>query len=138
MSVFVLDTNTISFYLKEDRYVIDNIENALLSGDELLIAPIAYYEVRRGLLAINSEKRILKFKRLCQLFPVGQFDNHILDIAADIYVELRNTGRLMNDADIFIAAFCKQHGFALVTNNNKHFKNVSGLSLFDWTLSSNN
>ena len=72
MSVFVLDTNIVSFYLKEDKYVIENIENAVLSGNELFIAPIAYYEIRRGLLAVGSEKRMLKFEELCRLFPVGR------------------------------------------------------------------
>ena len=134
MSVFVLDTNIITFYLKEVRSVIENIENALLAGDELLISPIAYYEVRRGLLAIGSEKRMHKFEQLCRLFPVGQLDNRILDIAANIYAELRNKGRSINDADVFIAAFCRQHNFALVTNNTKHFENISGLYLLDWTL----
>ncbi|MCL2615547.1 MAG: type II toxin-antitoxin system VapC family toxin [Dehalococcoidia bacterium] len=135
MSAIVIDTNIISFYLREDRHVIDNIEKALIAGDELIIAPIAYYEIRRGLVAVNSVKRLIKFEHLCEVFPVGKLDNAILDIAADIYVELKGKGSLINDADILIAAFCKQHGFTLVTNNIKHFESISGLPLLNWAQS---
>ena len=134
MSVYVLDANTVSFYLRGHRQVIENIEGALAAGDDLMIAPIAYYEVRRGLLAVRSENRMRKFDSLCKMFSVGQLSNSILDIAANVYVQLRNTGRMVSDADIFIAAFCMQHGFTLITNNVKHFENITGLTIVDWTL----
>jgi len=132
MSVYVLDANIVSYYLKENEYVKKNMENALLTGDELIISPIAYYEVRRGLLAVGSEKRMLKFEQFCQMFAVGQLNNSILDTATEIYVELQKKGRLVGDDDIFIAAFCKYYGFVLVTNNVKHFDNISDLRIFDW------
>ena len=134
MSVFVLDANIVSFYLKENGQVIENIEHAVLDGDELIIAPIAYYEVRRGLLAIGSQKRMRKFEEFCDMFTVGQLDNSILDIAADIYTELCSIGRIIDYADIFIAAFCRQHGYTLVSNNVKHFESVAKLNVIDWTL----
>jgi predicted nucleic acid-binding protein len=134
MSVFVLDTNIISFYLKGNEAVADNITSALMKGDDILVAPIAYYEIKRGLMVINSQKRLKEFINLCELFGIGQFDNSILDTAAEIYTEQRQMGCIMEDADIFIAAFCKTRNFILVTNNTKHFKNISGLTLLDWTI----
>ena len=97
-----------------------------------MIAPIAYYEVRRGRLATDSERRMRKFEELCEMFMVGQLDNSILDIAATIYANLRAIGRIIDDADIFIASFCIRHGFTLVTNNVKHFTNIDGLIFEDW------
>jgi tRNA(fMet)-specific endonuclease VapC len=135
MSVYVLDANIVSYYLKEHPQVIQNIETAIMAGYEIQIAPIAYYEVRRGLLLVNSQKRMEKFERLCELLPVGAFDNRALDIAAGIYVEQRQKGRPADDADIFIAAFCKVNGFTLVTHNTKHFEHLDGLTLIDWTVS---
>jgi len=35
-------------------------------------------------------------------------------------------------ADILTAAFCKSHDFTLVTHNEKHFENMSGLHYCDW------
>jgi len=132
MSVYVLDTNIISFYLKGNETVANNLVRALKNGDSILIAPIAYYEIKRGLLAVNSQKRLKAFESFCKLFSVGQLDNNVLDVAANIYAEQKRIGRMMEDADILIAAFCKCWNFSLITNNIKHFSHVSGLTLFDW------
>ncbi|GHT15561.1 tRNA(fMet)-specific endonuclease VapC [Bacteroidia bacterium] len=133
MSVYVLDTNIVSFYLKGNETVANNITNALLSGDSVLVAPIAYYEIKRGLLAVNSQKRLKEFESFCKLFGVGESNNEDLDISAEIYVEQRKMGTTIEDADIFIAAFCKNRNFTLVTNNTKHFEHISGLMLCDWS-----
>jgi len=133
MNVFVLDTNIISYYLKGNETVANNVINALSNGDSILVAPIAYYEIKRGLMAVGSQKRLLEFEKFCKLFGVGQLDNSILDVAAGIYSEQRRMGRIMEDADIFIAAFCKCWSFPLVTGNTKHFASIPELTLFDWS-----
>ena len=132
MKVFVLDSNILSFYLRQNQQVIQKVHNALLSGYEVLISPIGYYEVKRGLLAIKAEKRLREFFSLCKILGVGQLDNSILDFAADIYQELRDKKLTIEDADILTAAFCKRHEFTLVTNNTKHFQAISGLQHCDW------
>jgi len=58
LSVFVLDSNIVSFYLRQNEIVIQKVKDVLLEGHEVLISPIAYYEVKRGLLAIKAEKRL--------------------------------------------------------------------------------
>jgi tRNA(fMet)-specific endonuclease VapC len=96
------------------------------------MSPIVYYEVKRGLLTIKAEKRLKEFDSLCQIFGVGQLDNSLLDIASDIYIELRDKKQSIEDADILTASFCKRYDFILVTNNTKHFANISGLNFCDW------
>ena len=132
MSVYVLDSNSISFYILQNEQVIQSVRDTLLDGHEVIISPIAYYEVKRGLLAIKAEKRLREFSALCKVFGIGQLDNTILDYAADIYSELRDNKQTIEDADILTAAFCIRHGFILVTNNLKHFEIISGLQYCDW------
>jgi len=134
VSVFVLDSNILSFYIRQDKQIIQKVKDTLLSGDEVIISPIAYYEVKRGLLAVKSGKRLREFIALCRILGVGQLDNSLLDFAADIYCELKNKKQLVEDADILSGAFCKCHNFTLVTHNIKHFEAVSGLSYCDWKL----
>ena len=134
MSVFVLDSNILSFYLRQDQQIIQKVRDMLLSGNEIIISPIAYYEVKRGLLAIKAENRLREFLALCRILSVGQLDNSLLDFAADIYCELRNKKQAVEDADILSAAFCKCHNFTLVTHNIKHFEIISGLSYCDWKI----
>ena len=132
MSVFVLDSNILSFYLRQNQQIIQKVKNTLLDGHEVVISPIAYYEVKRGLLAIKAEKRLAEFAALCKTLGVGQLDNTLLDYAAEIYEKLRNKKKTIEDADILTAAFCKQHNFTLVTHNIKHFEIISGLLYCDW------
>jgi len=132
VSVFVLDSNIVSFYLRQNQQIINKVQDTLLAGHEILIGPIAYYEVKRGLLAIKAERRLMEFTALCKVLGVGQLDNSLLDFAADIYSELREKRQTIEDADILTAAFCKLHDFTLVTHNTKHFQIIAGLQYCDW------
>jgi predicted nucleic acid-binding protein len=104
----------------------------LLAGHDVLISPIAYYEVKRGLLAIKAEKRLIEFADLCKTLGVGQLDNSVLDFAVNIYCELKGKKQTIEDADILTAAFCISHNFTLVTHNARHFEGISGLRYCDW------
>ena len=134
MSVYALDSNIISFYLKGNTTVIENIEKAISEDHFIVIAPIAYYEVKRGLLMINATKQILKLEILCDLFPVGEFSNYLIEEAIKLYVQERKAKRNTEDADIFMAAFCIHNNYILVTDNIKHFQNISGLHSVNWAL----
>ena len=128
MSVYILDSNIVSFYMRQEQQIIRKVNDTLLAGHQVLVSPIAYYEVKRGLQAINAEKRLREFTALCKVLGVGKLDNSILDFASDIYCELRLKKQTIEDADILTAAFCISHDFTLVTHNTKHFENISDLS----------
>jgi predicted nucleic acid-binding protein len=131
---YALDTNIISFYLKGNERVAESIRCALLDGDDVIIAPIAYYEIRRGLLAVDAVRRLTEFDNLCALLGIGKLDNSVLDAAAEIYAEQRKEKRSMEDADILIAACCRKNNMVLVTNNTRHFQHIADLRLCDWTV----
>jgi len=122
----------ISFYIKQKHNIVQKVNEVILAGDTVVISPIAYYEVKRGLQAIKAEKRLKEFMALCNVFGVGQLDNSILDIASDIFCELKDKKQTVEDADILTAAFCMKHGLTLVTHNTKHFVNISNLIYCDW------
>ena len=71
MSVFVLDSNIISFYIRQNKRIVQKVQDMLLAGHEVMISPIAYYEVKRGLLAIKDEKRLKEFTALCKVLGAG-------------------------------------------------------------------
>jgi predicted nucleic acid-binding protein len=132
MSVYALDSNIISFYLKGNAAVIQNIEKAIEEDHEIVIAPIAYYEVKRGLLLINATKQLSKLENLCELFPVGELGDYLLEESIEIYVKEKKAKRNIEDADIFIAVFCLHNNYILVTDNTKHFINIDGISIENW------
>jgi predicted nucleic acid-binding protein len=87
MSVFALDSNIISFYLKGNTSVIENIEKAINEDHTIVIPPIVYYEVKRGLMLIDAAKQMRKLEALCNLFPVGELGDYLLEKAITIYVQ---------------------------------------------------
>ena len=132
MSVYALDSNIISFYLRDNAIVIANIEKIISDGNSIVIPPIVYYEVKRGLKFINAVKKMKEFEALCELFPVGELGDYLLEESIDIYVQEKKAGRNTEDADIFIASFCIHNNYILVTDNTEHFNNISDLQLINW------
>jgi tRNA(fMet)-specific endonuclease VapC len=133
MNQFVLDTNIISFYLRGNQQIIQTIEEVRTRGDDIIIPPFAYYEIKRGLTFIGATRKLKYFEHFCMLMRVGNFENIQIETAIDIYIGLLKKGLNIDDADIFIAAFCKQYNGILVTNNTDHFRSIKGLALVDWT-----
>jgi predicted nucleic acid-binding protein len=132
MRKYALDSNILSYLLKGDTKILKRVESESLAGSEISIPPIVYYEVKRGLLAVNSVNKMKMFLSLCSENAVGDMNIGVMDIAADIYVSFRKLGRAVEDADILIAAFCLEHGYTLVTHNVRHFEGVKGLKVEDW------
>ncbi|MDR1701961.1 MAG: type II toxin-antitoxin system VapC family toxin [Sporomusaceae bacterium] len=132
MTIFALDTNIISYILKERVHVISCVRKALIEGNKLIIPPLVYYEVRRGLLSKDTPIQTASFNKFCQQIPIGKMEHKMLDKAAQIYASLRLQSRPIDDADILIAAFCIENAYTLVTNNTKHFEGIDGLKLVNW------
>jgi tRNA(fMet)-specific endonuclease VapC len=81
---------------------------------------------------IGAVNQLRKLETLCNLFPVGELGNYLLEKSINLYVQERKAQRNTEDADLFIAAFCIQNDYILVTDNVKHFRNITGLNLVNW------
>lgn len=132
MIKYTLDTNIFSYYLRGDEAIRERLNREVSAGNQFIMNPITYYEIQRGLLAINSPAKSKKFKDLCRKLETLELSNEILDVAARHYAILRKKGQLVEDADLFIAATCLVHGLVLVTNNEKHFSRIDGLKIENW------
>ena len=129
---FALDTNTISYLMRGDKNVSTRWIEERKQGNKSVIPIIAYYEIKRGLLAVNATKKLKDFEELCYVLGVADFNRDDANTASRIYTELKRKGRISEDSDILIAAQAISRGYALVTNNVKHFENITGLRLENW------
>jgi len=59
-------------------------------------------------------------------------DAHAINIATEIYADLRKRGITIGDVDIFIAAIVIANNGTLITNNTKHFENIEQLKVANW------
>lgn len=132
MNRYALDSNIVSYLLKKNRNVAARIDKEVTAGNEIIIPPIVYYEVKRGLLYADANSQMSMFMEFCAENEIGSIDRAVLDIAADIYVALRSAGIGTEDADILIAAYCIANGYTLVTHNTRHFEGIDGLKIVDW------
>ena len=131
--IYALDTNTISYLLKDNDPVCSKYDNAIDKDDTFIIPIVVYYEVLRGLMANDAKKQMGLFEDLCSQMDILEFTLEDANAASRIYAYRKNNGLSVGDADILIAAQCIARGYALVTNNTKHFEGIEGLQLEDWT-----
>ncbi|HOP31285.1 MAG TPA: PIN domain-containing protein [Spirochaetota bacterium] len=130
--IFYLDTNIISYILKNKIQVIDRMHEEIAKGNMFKIPAISYYEICRGLHVIQNIDKLNIFRKICNDMGLADITKNTLDIASEIYAELRTKGELIEDADIIIAASCIENNSVLVTNNEMHFKRIPDLKYENW------
>jgi predicted nucleic acid-binding protein len=132
MNGYAADTNIISFLLRGDKQLQEKIYREANDGKGVIIPPIAYYEIKRGLIDYHAPVKLAAFERLCAMLGVDEMDVETLNKAAGIYAALKKTGRLIEDSDILVTASCIAHGYTLITDNTRHFERVDGLQFVNW------
>jgi len=131
MSIYTLDTNIVSYYLKNTKELINKIDTEIQKNN-IVISPIVYYEIQNWLIKNNAKKKIAAFEKIYSDKGIGFIDKNTIDIATIINIKLQKQGIIIDDADILIAAWCIQNDYILVTNNIKHFKNIEDLKIENW------
>ena len=132
MSFYLLDTCTLSDYLRRNRHVVKNLHRQ--KSTRLAVSVITQYEIQYGLL--NKPSLIPKYKsQLNELYNkvnVLAVDEMTAFCAARIKKELKQQGTPIGEPDIFIAATALVHDLTVVTNNTKHFSRIKELRLKNW------
>lgn len=131
--MLVLDTNTISYYLRGDPLVVPRMQ-ALRPAD-LGVPAIVEYELRYGLARLPAEATAPRIAALTQLMRSMQmlsFDSECAKHAARVRAALEATGRPIGPHDTLIAATALRHQSTLVTRNVDEFSRVAGLQWVNW------
>jgi tRNA(fMet)-specific endonuclease VapC len=142
MSLWILDTDHVSFVLSGDPIICDRV---IRNSANVAITIITVQEVFNGWITrINSpaeaDNLVILYTRLCialdffKSVQVLNFDQS----ARDRYDQLLRQNPPLNKKrlhkDMRISAIALSVGGTIVTRNNRDFSLVPGLSLEDWTL----
>ncbi len=131
---YLLDTNIVSYILKRNVIVDRKFREVRRLKQDVFISCITYYEVKRGLLAINATRQLVEFNKFCQIYKIILIDDlEIIELACEIYVDLQRKGFTIQEQDILIAATAIARGLTLVSNDSDLLR-VEGLSLDNWLL----
>jgi tRNA(fMet)-specific endonuclease VapC len=130
---YVLDTNIISYILKNDVTIKARLLETVRSGGAFVVPHIVYFEIERWLRKINAYNKRNDFNTMLQRdVLLKALDLATWEEAADLYVKLSDAGTPIDDNDLIIAAYCIVNDYTLVTNNTRHFERIDGLKLVNW------
>lgn len=132
MVTHLIDTEILSFFLRQREPVNSKIIEFLKNDGRLAISVITYYEISRGLKFLNATRQLKIFETFADTNLVLPVDQDVCDRAATIHAELRKKGNLIEDADLLIASTALAHDFPLVTNNVAHYSRIPNLQIENW------
>lgn len=128
--IYLLDTNTVSFYLRG----VPNVAQRLRAEkpSEVAVSAITAFELRYGAMKRQSEKLTAAVEGFLALVAILPFDGPVSARAGALKVELEAKGQPSGLPDLLIAAHALTLGLTLVTNNTKDFAHIPGLRCEDW------
>ena len=85
-----------------------------------------------GLKYKDARQQLDSFLQLAESSKILPATENAMEIAADIYADLRKAGQLIDDIDIIIAGIAIFNNLVLVTHNRSHFERIDGLEIEDW------
>jgi tRNA(fMet)-specific endonuclease VapC len=129
----LLDSDTLSFYLKQYPKIVAEAQNYLQQHQIFTFSIIKRFEILRGMKANGATKGIRAFDSLCRQNEIIEMSDQIIVRAADIYADLYQRGLLILDADILIAVTALENTLPIVTNNERHFNRITGLQVLNWS-----
>ena len=138
MAKYLLDSDIITCILRRkenvDFSIIRKFKNVLKANARILICPIVFYEVARGLYHKNALKQLKALEILVEASEWCEFNPKTWDASAKLWADCRKNGTPTGhglDKDVLIASQVRKQDAILVTNNTKHFKHL-GVYYENW------
>ena len=125
----VLDTDTISYYLRGSESVKDKF---IQYQYELASTAINYAELLYGLKKRDNKKYLPKVEMIFDNIKVYDFDKKSAAVFSALKVDMQTKGIVVADMDLMIASIALANGEKLISNNLRHFSKIENLDLESW------
>jgi tRNA(fMet)-specific endonuclease VapC len=132
MKEVLLDTDTISFFLKGSPNVAKKVDEHFMYFGYLNLSVVTYYEIMNGLLFRDAKRQMKDFQVFIQNTRILPLTVEIANLAAEVYADLRRNNQMIGHTDVIIGATALHYDFPIVTNNQNHFNRIPGLGLENW------
>ena len=131
IAVYLIDTDIIIYSFKGNPVVTENLRDHRM--DPMAISVITYGEMIYGARKSRQiERNLAAARRVAEIYTLLPITQSVVETFASIKADLEIAGTPLDDMDLLIAATSMSHNLTLVTNNEKHFSRVPGLSLVNW------
>ena len=133
MTLYMLDTNILSYFLKGMQPGLTARMAQTLRTQNSAISAITRAEMRYGqALVAADDKRRRGIDLLLGQLPTLPWTAAAADRYGDIQSQFKKQGTPIGEMDTQIAAHALAENLVLVTHNTRHFERVAGLRLEDW------
>ena len=129
--MYILDTNTLIYYFKNQGNVAQNLE--AVSPENIVISTIVLFELQVGLAkSMSPTKRSQQLQQLLHRVTLVPFDRDAALAAGTICAQLEQQGTPIGPMDILIAGTAVALQGTIVTRNGREFSRIVGLPIVDW------
>ena len=130
---YYLDTNII-IYALNGKYPAIRPHFEQVPAMAIVLPAVALAEIEYGARKSRDyEKTIQLYRKFMHPFDVAPFTRHAAECYGRIRADLEAKGQIIGANDLLIAAHASAEGLVLVTNNEKEFTKVEGLTVENWT-----
>ncbi len=130
---YMLDTNICIYIAKEHPPEVKTRFQRLRPG-QILMSAVTYGELSYGASKSGQKaKALAQLEELIQDIPVEALDSRATRAYGEIRATLEQQGRPIGNNDLWIGAHALALSLTLVTNNEREFQRIRGLSVENWT-----
>jgi len=130
--MYLIDTDILIYSLKGNEKVKNNFK--LNSSAPKSISVVSYGELYFGAKKSKySEKNLAVVRQISETFPIIEVTKSIIETFGEVKARLQSEGINISDLDLIIASTALNMNFTLVTNNERHFIQIPGLTIENWT-----
>lgn len=127
---FLLDTDTVSYYLRREGDVARRV--FAMRPSTVCTSAIVIQELELGIERKRSGRLRRGLDALYAFMPILAYDVRAAKCFGEIAASLRARGAPIGVEDAMIAAHALSLDLTLVTHNVKHYARVPGLRVEDW------
>jgi tRNA(fMet)-specific endonuclease VapC len=129
--MFLLDTDTCIYALKHDEHVIQQLLST--PREDVLVSVVTEAELRTGAAKSTTPMKTLHLVEnfLRPLIRI-EFTSDDATVYAGVRAKLERAGRPIGPLDTLIASQAVGRKLTLVTNNEREFRRVAGLTIENW------
>ena len=125
---YLLDTNIVSAWLKDDITIAEKIERALQVFIPIIVIGEMYYGAQYS---ARVEHNIRNISKVLAYYSVLLIDETCCNYYGSLKASLRKKGKPIPENDIWIAAIALQYNLTLATRDG-HFNEVENLPIENW------
>jgi tRNA(fMet)-specific endonuclease VapC len=128
--MYLLDTNICIALLTQNPQAVAKFNS---KSNQCYLLTIVIVELYKGVYCSSRiEQNLTTLNQFIDLMPIVNFNLSAAVEFGKIQGELRRIGKPTGELDAMIAAVARSRGDILVTDNIRHFENITKLQLENW------